>query len=514
MVDLERVRDIELLRQVAKIQDAELRRVHTKLKETIRIVGLQSGKTPAQIEAELQKADDDYAESTRRMYGGGSERRPRKRDKPDKPKAEQKGHGPKPQPDLIVEEHVHVLDAADETFPDCGGHLEAFEGQFEESEEIDVVEIQYVLKKHKRQKYRCGCGHIETALGPDKIVPGGRFSTGFGVHVALNKFGDHLPLERQARRMKRVGLDVDSQTLWDQTFGLATRLQPTIDRLHAYLLSKEVVLADETRWPLLGMMGRKTKNWFVWSLAADDAVLYKIQDGRSNEEGRELLRDFKGVAVTDGYIVYDSLSKTNGFVLANCWSHARRKFIEAEASEPGEAADFIDKIGALFGIERETDVRCEELSPIDAKALRLQVRDEQSRPIVRDIGEAAAKVKAFKGSPIAKALQYLENRWDHLTVFLEDPRVPLTSNAVERSLRGPVLGRNNHFGSRSKRGTEVAALFYSLIESAKLNSINPSQCERPVDRREIGRPGKGPGRMMASDELEEARWFAKSATMV
>jgi hypothetical protein len=77
-----------------------------------------------------------------------------------------------------------------------------------------------------------------------------------------------------------------------------------------------------------------------------------------------------------------------------------------------------------------------------------------------------------------------------------------------------VLGRNNHFGSRSKRGTEVAALFYSLIESAKLNSINPSQCERPVDRREIGRPGKGPGRMMASDELEEARWFAKSATMV
>jgi len=125
VVDLERVRDIELLRQVAKIQDAELRRVHTKLKETIRIVGLQTGKTPEQIEAELQKADDDHAESTRRMYGGGSERRPRQREKPEKPKTEQKGHGPKPQPELIVEEQVHELDAADETCPDCGGHLEA-----------------------------------------------------------------------------------------------------------------------------------------------------------------------------------------------------------------------------------------------------------------------------------------------------------------------------------------------------------------------------------------------------
>ena len=101
--------------------------------------------------------------------------------------------------------------------------------------------------------------------------------------------------------MRRLGLDVDSQTLWDQTYALATKLQPVCVQLHEYLLSKELVLADETRWPLLGVRGRKTKNWFVWSLAADDAVLYKIQDGRSNDEGSELLRDFSGVVVTDGY---------------------------------------------------------------------------------------------------------------------------------------------------------------------------------------------------------------------
>jgi len=278
------------------------------------------------------------------MYGGGSERRPRKRDKPDKPKAETKGHGPKPQPDLIVEEHVHVLDAADETCPDCGGHLETFEGQFEESEEIDVVEIQYVLKKHKRQKYRCGCGHIETALGPEKSIDGGRYSLDFGVHVAVSKWADHLPLERQVKRMRRAGLKVDSQTLWDQVQVLARHLEPVLERLHGHLLSKEVVLVDETRWPVLGTKGRKTKNWFVWSLTSDDAVLYKIQNGRSNQEGEAILQNYAGVAVTDGYVVYDSLSKKNGFVLANCWSHARRKFIEAEASAPEEASEILDKI--------------------------------------------------------------------------------------------------------------------------------------------------------------------------
>ena len=173
-------------------------------------------------------------------------RRPRQREKPEKLKAQQKEHGAKAQPELIVEEQVDELDAADETCPDCGGHLEVWKGQFEGSQEIDVVEIQYVLKKHKRQKYRCDCGHIETALGPDKLIPGGRFSPRFAAHVAVNKFADHLPLERQSKRMRRLGLDVDSQTLWDQTYALATKLQPVCVQLHEYLLSKELVLADET----------------------------------------------------------------------------------------------------------------------------------------------------------------------------------------------------------------------------------------------------------------------------
>ncbi len=118
---------------------------------------------------------------------------------------------------------------------------------------------------------------------------------------------------------------------------------------------------------------------------------------------------------------------------------------------------------------------CKESIVHEALAVRARFREQHSKALVNDIGAMAAGIKAFKGSPLAKALQYLENRWDHLTVFLKDPRVPLTSNAVERSLRGPVLGRKNFLGTKSERGTQVAALFYSLIETCKLNGVDPSR---------------------------------------
>jgi transposase len=475
VIDIDRVGDIELLRQVAKIQDAELKRVHGELRAKQRQWAELAGKTPEQIEAVMGALDQDIESTTQRVYGGGSERRPRKEGTPEKSKAPQQGHGPKAQPELLRTESIHTLDDADKACPDCGTHLKPWQDQFEDSEEVDIVDVQYVLRKHRRQKYRCACGHIETALGPEKTVPGGRYSTQFGVHVAVAKFADHLPLERQVKRMRRCGMDVDSQTLWDQTHALYARLLPVKDRLHAYLLQKEVICVDETRWPLLGTKGRKTKNWFVWSLTADDGVLYLIQDGRSNEEGEKILKNYGGVAVTDGYVVYSSLSTSKGFVLANCWAHARRKFIEAEPSAPNEAQAFLDQIGQLFGLEQEIDRQVATLRTDEAKTLRAQVRDERSRPVLQKIGEMAAEVRAPRESPIARAVRYLENRWEPLKVFLTDPRVPLTSNAVERSLRGPVLGRNNHFGSRSERGTQVAALMYSLIESAKLNGMDPNR---------------------------------------
>jgi transposase len=206
------------------------------------------------------------------------------------------------------------------------------------------------------------------------------------------------------------------------------------------------------------------------------ATLYKILEGRSAQEGEKVLKNFKGVVVGDGYVVYEVLAKKSGFTLANDWCHARRRFIEAEQTDREDAVPFIHDIGKLFLIERDLKARIERgrLGPIEAAELRAQVRDEQSKPLVNRIGERAMRVKALRDSRIAKAIRYLENRWDGLTRFLKDGRIPITSNRVESALRQPVLGRNNHFGSKSLGGTQVAALFYSLIESAKVNALNPT----------------------------------------
>src|SRR5262249_54583465 len=162
------------------------------------------------------------------------------------------------------------LDEADRrSCPQCGGVLKAWEGQFEESEEIDVIERRFVLKKHKRQKYRCTCNAcIETAPLPEKLFDGARYSIDFAVEVAVAKYLDHLPLERQVRVMAREGLVIDSQTLWDQLNVLAKRLGPAHQRLHQHILEQPVIGADETRWPLWGKKRDESKLWQVWAVVA------------------------------------------------------------------------------------------------------------------------------------------------------------------------------------------------------------------------------------------------------
>jgi transposase len=479
--DLDRTTNVETLRQAAKILDAEVRRLHDKITAMTKQLAIAQGASASDLETQLRLLQEQLEEEAQRAakaYGGGSERRPRPKD-PDAPPKEKKPRerfGPTPQPNLPRVEVLHELDEADRACPDCGGDLEAWKGQTEDAEEIDVIEVEYVLKTHKRQKYRCACGCIETALPPEKLVPGGRYSLDFAVHVSMEKWGYHMPIQRQVTRMRRGGLEIQPSCVWDQSHKLSETLQGAMKRLHRHILEQEVVIIDETRWPLLGAQGRKTKNWFVWGLVTPQATLYKILDGRSAEEGAQVLRNFQGIVVGDGYVVYEVLAKKAGFTLANDWCHARRRFLAAEATQPDEAVPFIDDIGKLFLVERDLKKKIErqDLGPSEAAELRAQVRDEKSKPLVNRIGERAMRIKAMRDSPIVKAVRYLDNRWDELTRFVKDGRIPITSNPVESALRHPVLGRNNHFGSRSARGVKMAETFYSLIESAKVNGLNPT----------------------------------------
>jgi len=469
---IERIQDVDTLRKVALLLDRHVRTLNTYVRELKEENARLKGQDAQAVQREIEALKELLAQRERVIFAEKTEQRPRTGDEsvPSEP-APQRGHGPRVQPSLPILDLIHELDEADLICPKCGGPLVEMEGQTEDSEEVTVIERRFAILKHQRKKYRCACnGCVDTAPGPLKLQPGSRYSTAFAVEVAVNKYLDHLPLERQARIMRREGLTVDSQTLWDQLDVLAKVLQPTYDALSRHVLEAEVVGADETWWRLMDTKG--SKRWWVWSVTRDDAVIYKTLPSRSQEAARQVLDGYRGIVLADGYSAYEALSRAGpSFALAHCWAHVRRKFIEAEPHFPEPCGQVLDLIGQLYALEGE--VPSDPADRAAALALRHSLRQQRSRPLVRDIRDWALAQRPLPESGLGKAVSYMLGLWKGLTLFLDDPRIPLDNNATERGLRGVVLGRKNHYGSRSERGTEVAALFYSLLESAKLAGVEP-----------------------------------------
>jgi transposase len=464
---LDAMKDVETLRTAAKILDRENERlIHENLKLQRENLRLKGG---GDLQQRMEELERQLALLRQDKFGDSSEKRPAPKAEKPEPKP-QTGHGPREQKSLERVEEIHLLDEPDKTCPKCGGDLKEWAGQFEESEEVDVIPRRWIVRHHKRQKYRCACqACVETALGVPKLIPGGRYSPDFAVDVAVSKYLDHMPLERQVRAMAREGLVVDSNTLWDQINALARHLAPVHERLHAYVLSKPVIGTDETHWKYLGPNGAEhpQKRWQAWTVVTDDAVSYRIVPSRSADAAREVFGGFRGIMMVDGYGVYEHLAKHDGIVLANCWAHVRRKFFELENSAPAAVRDeILDLIGELYAVERDANGDREVLA---------RLREDRSRAAITRIRAwlFAQKARALPRSALGKAVDYALERWSGLTRFVDDPRIPIDNNASERALRGPVVGRKNHYGSKSERGTQVAALLYSLCESAKLACIDP-----------------------------------------
>jgi transposase len=478
---VQEIHDPQILRQVAVLLERENATLHAKLHTLLEELARLRGDVLPTAQHELAFLKELLAQRERALFGPSSEQRPR----PDPPAptapAPRRGHGPTAQPRLPIIEKVHELDTADRVCPQCGGTLQEMKGQTEDSEEITVVERQFVLVKHQRKKYRCACnGCVDTAPGPPRLAArpdrrGHRYAPAFAVEVAIDKYLDHLPLERQARRMGREGLVSDSQTLWDQLDALATVLQPSYETLQRYVLAAPVIGADETWWRFL--QGRGAPRWWAWSVTSEDAVAYTILESRSQQAARQVLNGYAGIVIADGYGAYDALARAGpSFILAHCWAHVRRKFVEAEPHYPGPCGEVLELIGQLYAVERACpafDPGASAEAQEHARHLRGAARREQSIAIVDAIKAWAFRQRALPESSLGKAIAYMLGLWTGLTRFLGDARIPLDNNATERGLRGMVVGRKNHYGSRSKRGTEVAALFYSLIETAKLAGVNP-----------------------------------------
>jgi transposase len=384
-----------------------------------------------------------------------------------KPKVDRKPRsstGPTPQPLLPVIEQVFTLDDADRACPSCGGKLTPMKDQFEESEMIDVIETSYHVVKVKQQKYVCRCGGcIDTALGPARALPGSRYSLAFAIKVLLDKWLDHIPLERQVRILERHGLVVTSTTLWDLAYALTQRLTGVSDALLAHVKSQPVIGLDQTSWPRLETDA--SKPWQMWCLTAPNVVVHRIRDDKSAATFKALVGDYQGTIIADALSTHDAGARDGpGIVLAGCWAHVLRRFRDAKDDHP-EAERALAWIGALYKIDERGEgdlAHVGELRRAEAPAILAELRAwllEHAGATHISIGKAAA---------------YTLGIWERLVRFVGDPRIPLDNNATERAIRGPVVGRKNHYGSKSRRGTEVAATLYSILETAKLQGIDPA----------------------------------------
>lgn len=397
--------------------------------------------------------------------------------------------------ETVVHEHSH---GADCTCAGCGSELRAI-GQ-DVSEVLDYEPGSFKVVRHVRPKYACGqCNSICQAEAPERPIERGMAGAGLLAHVLTSKYCDHLPLYRQSQIYRRVGVDLHRSTLADWVGQTSALLRPLVDSLARHVMQGAKVHADDTPVSVLDPGRGRTRIARLWAYVRDDrpaadltppAVWFQYSPDRKGEHPARHLRAFHGILQADGYAGFNALyepTREAGVILeAACWAHVRRKFYEIHEDQkrlPGTlAAQALLRIAQLYAVE--TPIRGR---PPDE---RRDVRQTQSRVLVDELHhwlqDALAQVSAK--SAVAKAIGYASTRWTALTRYLDDGRIEMDNNAAERAIRGIALGRKNWLFAGSNAGGDRAAAVYSLIETAKLNGVNPQSYLTEV----IGRIGRHP----------------------
>lgn len=354
----------------------------------------------------------------------------------------------------------------DKTCPDCGGDkFSEMKNCFEESSEFEVIEREYILKRHKRQKYSCKCcNKITTAAGGVKLTPGGEYSIQMATQIACDKFEDHLPLERQRKQMKRAGINVEAKTLYGLTEHLYNRLFELNELIRLDVLSEEWIHIDES--PMNFYNPNKSKG-YIWSMSNTRGAYYQFEPTRSGAVAREMIAGYSsGCVMSDGYSGYNFLDSDEDYKdikHAFCWAHVRRKFYEAMAHDK-DAELMVDLIDKLYEIEHMAD---------EVHQLR-EIRLDNSVKVVMLIDEWVDSMDGhfLNTSSMGKAINYYLNRKKGLHLFLYDETVPIDNNMAERKQRCPVMGRKNFLHFKSINGADVGSFFYSVVESCKSNGLN------------------------------------------
>jgi transposase len=478
MISLEKESNIEVLRKQAIFLRDEIKDLRSYL-------GRMEDKLEAGKQDWLDPAmRDRLSRLEKQLFSSGREKLPRA----DRPKCHEEeelnSHGQysslgdlktsKPDPEMLVD-YIRYNEAGlqKESFiRGINGGAEAWKelkGCYQESTEITVHKFVYQKLLYRQAKYalkreynKFGKEVIITAPGPAKLRPGSRYSIDFAIDVAINKYGFHMPLERQRRQMEEVGLDIDVKTLYGLCEAVAEHCGSIEDRIRKDILSDFcAVHVDESPWPILGSESQS----YMWAVSNRIGACYRFEPTRSGKIAEELLKDHKGAVLTDGFAGYNRLKKDPRLRLGACWAHARREFFERLDDFPEEAREGVAIIDKLFAIEAKGK---------SFEQLR-EVRRANSKAVLDELRAWMAKTapKHLPESGIRKAINYTVKLWPELTRFAEDLRLPLSNNDAERALRHIVMGRKNFNGSKTINGADTAASIYTVIESAKRVGLQP-----------------------------------------
>lgn len=399
-----------------------------------------------------------------------------------------------------LERIEQVVDVEDKACPCCGGALHQIDEDV--AERLDVVPTTFRVLVTRRPRYGCrSCeGAVVQAPAPARIVEGGIPTEALIAQVLVAKYADHVPLYRQAQIYARQDIRLDRSTLADWVGRAAWYLRPLRDHVLEKLRRSERLFADETTAPVLDPGRGRTKTGQLWAYARDDRpwggndppmVAYVYAPDRKAERPEAHLGDFAGLLQVDGYGGYTALTRRRQqVILAFCWAHVRRKFYELAVTSP-VATEVLRRIALLYAIEDEV----RGSSAQERRALRA----EHSRVIVDDLRhylDARLRQVSAK-SKLAEAIRYALSRWDGLSRFLDDGRVDLDSNTVERSIRPLALNRKNALFAGSDEGGDNWAVIATLIENCKLSGINPHDwLSRTLTKLANGHPANDVGSLM------------------
>ncbi len=397
-----------------------------------------------------------------------------------KARSEKRRAGRGPLPEHLPRVDI-VIEPEDTACPCCGGAMHVI-GE-DRSQRLDVIPAQYQVIVTRRPKYACRIcqAAMVQAPAPTRLIEGGLPTERLVAHVVVAKYADHCPLYRQAQILARQGITINRATLAFWTGYAAAEVKPVWRQMRDELLRSTKLFVDETTAPVLDPGRGRTKKGYFWVLARDDrpwrggappAVVYSYAPGRSGEHAAALLQGYTGVLQTDGYAAYRSLAdpkRAGGpATLAFCWAHWRRQWFDIAKSPPAPiATEVLKRIAELYEIEAEIRGKSADQ--------RRAVRQEMTKPLAEALKSWLEKtlVRVAGGSSIAQAIRYALNRWDGLLRFLDDGRIEIDSNTVERAMRPIALNRKNALFAGSDEGAQNWAMLASLIETCKLHSVNP-----------------------------------------